>query len=172
MSGDIDLFTSSETDEWATPPEFVRPLTQAFNGYELDAASGAEDSPIAQTVFQENGKQQTWFGDVWCNPPYSEMVSWTNKVVAEATRDQVDSITYLVKGDTSTEWWHTAINTAEYVAMIDHRLAFGDGENNAPFASHVFLFGDIPDKVLSILNSHGVVFNTDGIFTETEQQTL
>lgn len=28
---------------------------------------------------QQNGLMQTWFGNVWCNPPYSKPLPWVNK---------------------------------------------------------------------------------------------
>jgi DNA N-6-adenine-methyltransferase (Dam). len=62
---DVGLFTSSETDEWATPPAFVRPLADAVGGFDLDPAAGAENSPIAEHAFTEadDGLAKPWFGD-------------------------------------------------------------------------------------------------------------
>ncbi|QZP37097.1 phage N-6-adenine-methyltransferase [Halobaculum magnesiiphilum] len=171
---DLDLFTSSETDEWSTPPEFVRPLAEAVGGFDLDAAAGAERSPIADEAFTEDddGLAQPWHGDVWLNPPYSAMDEWTPKVVSELQRPAVDSICYLVKGDSSTDWWQDAVEHAEAVAMLDSRLAFGDGDDSAPFASHVFVFGDAPGTVLDVLSRRATVFRAGHIHRETEQEQL
>ena len=168
---DVSLFTSDESDEWATPLEFLRPLASAVDGFDLDAASGAETSPIADHAYTEedDGLVQPWYGTVWCNPPYSEMAAWTDKVVCELQRDGVDAILYLCKGDTSTGWWHQALAEATVVGMLDARLSFGDGSESAPFASHVFAFGDVPSDVLE---RQGAVFDAGDQHERTEQRKL
>jgi phage N-6-adenine-methyltransferase len=173
-SQSLDLFTSSESDEWATPPSFVRPLADAIGGFDVDPAAGAETSPIADVAFTESddGLSQPWHGDVWCNPPYSDMADWTAKAVSESRRGDVDSITYLVKGDSSTDWWHRAASAADAVAMIDHRLSFGGGGDAAPFASHVFIFGDVPGDVYRVLERRGAVFRADHYVKHSEQSDL
>ncbi|MGZ0745716.1 DNA N-6-adenine-methyltransferase [Haloparvum sp. AD34] len=174
QTADVSLFTSDETDEWATPPEFLRPLAEAVGGFDLDAASGAENSPIAEHAYTEDddGLAQPWFGTVWCNPPYSEMATWTDKVVSELHRDDVDAILYLCKGDTSTDWWHQALAEATAVGMLDTRLSFGDGSDSAPFASHVFVFGDVPEAVFDALDREGAVFDAADKHERTEQRKL
>lgn len=174
MTGSIDPFVSADTDEWATPPEFLRPLADAVGGFTLDPCSGAEQSPVAANTFTaaDDGLSKKWFGDVWVNPPYSEMDAWTRKVIAEVNRAATDSILFLVKGDSSTDWWHDAAGEATAVAMIDSRLSFGDGSDSAPFCSHVFCFGDVPDGVFDALDRRGVVFHCDDKETRTEQLTL
>jgi hypothetical protein len=100
------------------------------------------------------------------------MDEWTPKVVAELQRPAVDSICYLVKGDSSTDWWQLAIEHAEAVAMLDSRHSFGDGDESAPFANHVFAFGDVPDAVLDVLSRRATVFRADHVHRETEQLQL
>jgi phage N-6-adenine-methyltransferase len=158
-AADVGLFTSDETDEWSSPRELVEPLNDAVGGFDLDPCSGAERSPFAAETYTEadDGLSQPWRGTVWVNPPYSEMADWTAKAVAEAERDAVDAIYYLCKGDSSTDWWHDALGAASVVAVIDHRLSFGDGGNSAPFASHIFVFGTPDQTVLTELNRHGAV---------------
>jgi phage N-6-adenine-methyltransferase len=169
----IDLFVSCESDEWATPPEFARPLAEAVAGFDLDPASGAEKSPVADQTYTEDddGLSQTWYGAVWCNPPYSEMEAWTRKAINESNRPEVDAIFYLCKGDSSTDWWQSAVCEADALAMIDGRLWFG-GRDAAPFCSHVFVFGDAPDESLDVLDRRGVVFRASEKVARTEQQDL
>ena len=156
---DIEPFVSQETDEWSSPRELVEPLADAVDGFDLDPCSGAESSPFANSVYTESddGLAQDWFGTVWVNPPYSAMAEWTSKALAQFRRDEVDRIFYLCKGDSSTDWWQRAAGAASVVATIDHRLKFGDGENSAPFASHIFVFGETDDAVINALAGHGCV---------------
>lgn len=169
----IGQFISSESDEWATPPEFVRPLADAVGGFDLDPASGAEASPVAEETFtaEDDGLSSAWFGTVWCNPPYSEMAEWTAKAVNESNREGVDTILFLVKGDSSTEWWQTAAEQASAIAMIDGRLSFGDADA-APFCSHVFVFGDLPPAAMDVLDRRGLVFRAENRHTRTRQETI
>lgn len=169
----IDQFTSSDSDEWATPPEFVRPLADAIGGFDLDPASGAEQSPIARETFAEgdDGLSRRWFGTVWCNPPYSEIGEWTRKAVSESRVDGVGPVILLCKGDSSTDWWQWAASEASVIAMIDGRMQFSDG-GDAPFPSHVMGFGKIPAGVKDVLARRGVVIEADQIYTRTEQERL
>jgi phage N-6-adenine-methyltransferase len=152
---DLDVLTSQETDEWSSPQELVEPLDAAVGGFDLDPCSGAENSPFAAETYTEadDGLAQEWFGTVWVNPPYSEMSAWTEK----ATTADADVVYYLCKGDSSTEWWQQAIEAADALCCIDHRLSFGDGGNSAPFASHIFVFGEPSQAAIEELQNHGAV---------------
>ncbi|AFH21573.1 hypothetical protein OSG_eHP4_00155 [environmental Halophage eHP-4] len=153
----VDAATKQETDEWASPRELVEPLNTAVNGFDLDPCSGAEVSPFADKTYTEsdNGLSQPWSGIVWVNPPYSAMDTWTEKAIAEI--ENTGTICYLCKGDSSTEWWQTAAQEATVICAIDHRLQFGDGDNSAPFASHIVVFGRASDSLILELQNHGVV---------------
>jgi phage N-6-adenine-methyltransferase len=155
----VDAATKQETDEWSSPRELVEPLNDAIGGFDLDPCSGAEQSPFAADTYTEadDGLAQEWFGDVWVNPPYSEMADWTEKAAAEVKRGNADSVVYLCKGDSSTGWWQSGAEQTAAICAIDHRLKFGDGENSAPFASHIFVFGDIDDAVRDELTNHGLL---------------
>jgi hypothetical protein len=85
------------------------------------------------------------------------MADWTEKAAAEVKRGNADSVVYLCKGDSSTGWWQSGAEQTAAICAIDHRLKFGDGENSAPFASHIFVFGDIDDAVRDELTNHGLL---------------
>jgi len=153
----VDAATKQETDEWSSPRELVEPIDTALSGFDLDPCSGAEVSPFADETFTESddGLSQSWHGRVWVNPPYSDMSTWTEKAIAEV--DNTETICYLCKGDSSTEWWQNAATHATVICAIDHRLRFGDGDNSAPFASHIMVFGTAPENLISELQNHGAV---------------
>jgi phage N-6-adenine-methyltransferase len=159
---DIDQFTSQQTDEWSSPREIVEPLADVLDGFDLDPCSGAEQSPFADETYTESddGLEQSWFGTVWVNPPYSDVADWTAKAGTEYNREDVESIYYLCKGDSSTEWWQRAATDATMVVTIDHRLSFGDGENSAPFPSHIFVYDRPSQTVLDTLSEYGSILTT------------
>jgi phage N-6-adenine-methyltransferase len=154
-TSDISQFTSQETDEWSSPREIVEPLDTAVGGFDLDPCSGAENSPFANNTYTEagDGLSKAWFGDVWVNPPYSEVSDWVGK----ATGSAADRVVFLCKGDSSTGWWQTAIAEAAVVCAVDHRLQFGDGQNSAPFPSHIFVFGPVSGDLAATLRQHGTL---------------
>lgn len=51
-----------EDNEYATPPRIWRPLARAVDGFDLDAASGAEPTPIAPDRYtaEHDGLAQAW----------------------------------------------------------------------------------------------------------------
>lgn len=117
-AGGLQPFVSQETDEWATPPEFVRPLADALGGFDLDPCSGAEKSPIASETYtaEDDGLAQPWHGNVWLNPPYSELGVWLRKTLREMDRGYVECVIALVKGDTSTDWYQRYAILADAIA--------------------------------------------------------
>jgi phage N-6-adenine-methyltransferase len=161
---DIDVFTSDETDEWSSPREIVEPLRNAIGGFDLDPCSGAESSPFADATFteSEDGLSQPWHGSVWVNPPYSNVAEWTDKAIDAVENGDADCIFYLCKGDSSTNWWQRGAKAATTIVAIDHRLKFGDGENSAPFASHILIFGNPPTDALHTCAEYGILLSELG----------
>lgn len=152
---DLNVLTSQETDEWSSPKELVEPIDAAIGGFDLDPCSGAEQSPFAANTYtkSDDGLSQSWQGRVWVNPPYSGVGDWVDK----ATNCEAETVVFLCKGDSSTNWWHRALESATCVLAIDHRLSFGDGDSAAPFASHIFVFGDCPESLSKELRNHGSI---------------
>ena len=159
------VLVSGESDEWATPPDFVRPIADAIGGFDLDPSSGAEESPIARRTIgkQENGLKFDWFGNVWLNPPYSDIGPWLQKAIHEVRQEGVNTVVALVKGDTSTDWFQKYGTKAEYICWVGKRLNFGGG-SNAPFPSIVLVYGDVPREALRVLSHHGTVAPIDVLF--------
>jgi len=163
----VDAATKQETDEWSSPRELVEPIADAVDGFDLDPCSGAERSPFAADTYtaDDDGLEQSWYGRVWVNPPYSAMSGWTAKATTETRDGDAETVVYLCKGDSSTGWWQRAASCATVICAIDHRLSFGDGENSAPFASHLIVFGECPDALAAELANHGQLLKP----TEAEQ---
>jgi len=153
----VDAATKQETDEWSSPRELVEPLAESVDEFDLDPCSGAETSPFASATYTEDddGLSQEWHGNVWVNPPYSQMKQWTEKAIAEI--ENTKTIFYLCKGDSSTTWWQDGADEAELICAIDHRLEFGDGGSAAPFASHIMVFGEIDMEAILALQEHGII---------------
>lgn len=169
----LEPFVSQKTDEWATPPGFVRPLAAAVDGFDLDVASGAEHSPVADRGYDkdDDGLSQPWPGKIWCNPPYSNISPWLRKAISERQQSRAEFVVALVKGDTSTDWFHKYGTEADLFVFVNYRMKFGDSSNSAPFPSLVLVYGELPDAAISSLRNHGTVIEPT-IIEETEQTQL
>lgn len=148
--------------EWGTPRWIWEPLGNALDGFDLDPASGAERTPIADERFtvEDNGLEREWFGDVWLNPPYGREHNprWAMKAVREAHRDSVTSLTALVPASTDTQWFQQNYADAPLLTFIEGRVSFhGDGDGNATFPSVIATWGDVPDEYVAELRAFGNV---------------
>lgn len=172
------------SDEYATPQWLWRKLSRPLDGFDLDAASGAEPTPIAETRFtaEDDGLSQAWHGDVWLNPPFGDQSSvgggkrgeWLTKARNEIARDEVRTVTILLPVDTSTQWWHQHVAEASVICFLDGRLNYEspDEEGGTSFASEVAVYGDPPEELVDVLEEIGAVFRGREYHRSTIQQTL
>lgn len=174
-------------DEYATPPSVWRPLSRAVGGFNLDPASGAEGTPIADTRYtrDDNGLTMPWFGDVWLNPPFGDAPStgpskrerWLQKARQEAQRDTVRTVSVLLPVDSSTRWFHEHVVEAPLLCLMGPgRLEF-EGEKaeetgNTSFATCIAVYGDPTDELAAALEQFGAVFRGREYQRQTVQSTL
>ena len=164
----------NKTNEWATPKDVIRPLSNAVGGFDLDPASGAEITPHAEAVYtkDDDGLHQPWFGEVWCNPPFSEKDKWLKKAIDE--RDNYNRCIMLIPVDTSTNWFHNYVTQADYVCFDGSRISFvkpnGDRGNSPNFGTMFVVFGELNSDLLSALEKRGSIYQ--GPITSGEQSTF
>jgi phage N-6-adenine-methyltransferase len=130
---------SSNTDMWATPPDFFNKLNEEFS-FELDVCA-IEDNAKCDKYFspEEDGLQQAWEGICWMNPPYGRVIGdWVKKAYESSTKGA--TVVCLLPARTDTKWWHEYCMKGE-IRLVKGRLKFGDGKNSAPFPSAVVIFG-------------------------------
>lgn len=134
------VFYSSKTDMWATPQDFFDALDAEFH-FTLDACAVKENAKCAAYYTPEqNGLDQPWTGQVWCNPPYGRNVGqWVKK--AHDTASGGGCVVMLLPARTDTRWFHDYIYGKTEVRFIKGRLKFGSCQNAAPFPSMVVIFG-------------------------------
>lgn len=68
-------------DDMATPPELFDPLNARF-GFELDVAASERNAKCARYyTLEDDGLTKDWTDErVWCNPPYSNIEPWVEKM--------------------------------------------------------------------------------------------
>ena len=85
---DLDRrYTLRTTDAWCRDRARVEAWT-------MDVAAD-EESHLAETWYgvEQNGLARPWFGNVWCNPPFSDIEPWVRKAWREWTlRERMTSM--------------------------------------------------------------------------------
>lgn len=76
-----------DVDDRGTNEDFIGEMRQRFGDFTLDAAAASHNHK-APTYYtrDDNGLDQDWFGNVWCNPPYSDCGAWVEKAWHEWCR--------------------------------------------------------------------------------------
>jgi phage N-6-adenine-methyltransferase len=79
--------------------------------FDLDTAASIESSRgYGYYDIESDGLKSAWFGNVWCNPPYSDLASWVTK--AERSMSECDTIAMLLPANrTEQAWWQDSIET-------------------------------------------------------------
>ena len=176
-----DAGMDEDDNEYATPQHLWRPLSRAVDGFDLDAASGAEPTPIAPTRYtkEDNGLEQPWFGDVWLNMPWSSngdgsaKKKWLRKVRCEATREAVDRIILVLPADTDSHVFHKHILEADAVCLCGPgRIAFIGEDRNPTFALLIAVFGPVTDKLADTLDEFGAVIRGRAVYDPAPQTRL
>lgn len=177
---------SDSSDDYATPTWLWRKLAHPLEGFDVDPASGAESTPIAETRYtkEDDGLSQSWHGDVWLNPPFGDRPStgkggrerWLEKARQEANRPEVRTVTVLLPVDTSTRWFHEHVVEAPVLCLMDGRIEF-EGEKpedtgNTSFATCLAVYGDPPKELVETLEDLGAVFRGREFHRSTVQQSL
>lgn len=142
---------SSKSNEWTTPKDLFDKLNSEFN-FTLDVAS-THDNALCENHYtvDENGLQQKWGGNVFCNPPYGREIGlWVEKGYKESLRNS-NIVVMLIPARTDTRYWHDYIFGKAEVRFIKGRLKFGESKNSAPFPSAIVIFrGDNSEKVKEV----------------------
>lgn len=101
----------NETDERYTLPDTFDPL-HAEHLFTLDAAATRENAKCPQFFDREvNGLLQSWAGHVvWCNPPFSDLLSWVRKARWETVHGGCLKVVMLLPANRSEQpWWQDYI---------------------------------------------------------------
>lgn len=170
-----------ENNEFATPGKIWRPLAAAVGGFDLDPASGAESTPIADERYtrDDDGLSKPWHGEVFLNPPWSTngdgaaKHDWLRKVRVERKRPEVRRVVVLLPVDTSTQWFHEHVLAAEAICFVGPgRISFEGGDRNPSFGLLIAVFGPVTDELADTLDHFGAVFQGRDLYERTEQKQL
>lgn len=121
---------SSMSDHWSTPDSVYKILDDEFH-FTFDPC------PLRSL---DNGVNQRWTGNVFCNPPYSRIKEFMVWGLGQLEAEFCQLIVFLIPSRTDTKWFHDYVLPRAEIRFIKGRLKFGDAKNSAPFPSMVCVF--------------------------------
>jgi site-specific DNA-methyltransferase (adenine-specific) len=111
-------------DNWATPKELYAVLDAEFH-FDDDPC------PLDPNVTVD-GLAREWGQVCFMNPPYSDPTPWVRRAYEESLKGKI--VVGLLRGDTSTRWFHDWVLGKAELRFIKGRLRFNESKP-APFAS-------------------------------------
>jgi site-specific DNA-methyltransferase (adenine-specific) len=125
---DYTLSHISKSDSWKTPDKLYQSLNDEFHFN--DDPCPLNDNPI------EDGLLRDWGTSVFLNPPYSKPTPWVKKAYEESLKGKI--IVGLLRGDTSTRWFHDWVLPYAELRFVKGRICFNG--KPAPFASIIAIW--------------------------------
>jgi hypothetical protein len=122
----VSDFTKSHisgTDDWRTPDDILEILSSDYF-FDFDD----DPCPIGGT----GGLEREWGQCSFLNPPYSNPTPWVKKAYEESKKGK--TVVGLLRGDTSTRWFHDWVLDKADLIFVKGRLHF-NGKGPAPFPS-------------------------------------
>jgi len=133
-----------DSDNYATPKKFYEKLHREF-AFDLDPC------PLRSEV---DGLLIDWNGNVYVNPPYSNIEPFIEKGVQEIRKGNATKIVYLIPMRSDTKYWHNLImKYGSELRFVKGRLNFNESKSPAPFPVVLAIF----DKTLG---SGGLAVNS------------
>lgn len=182
---DLSVHFTSKSQTWNTPYDFWKKLDDVWH-FTLDAAAVPE-SALTERYFtpETDGLNQDWGNEiVWCNPPYDDIKTWTEKCYLAYT--QGATVLMLIPSRTDTKAFQDIIfEHSSCTCFVRSRLKFSNpvpqketeetddalivfydeddpktsvSENSAPFPSAVIVFDDnLTSDKLRVLDEIGKI---------------
>lgn len=163
-----DLETDELTDQWYTPIEIIDRVKLVFGGtIDLDPASCEVANKTVKAISyieeQEDGLKHQWFGNIFCNPPYSKpkIAQFCEKVVEEYEIKNINSAIYLLKEGATNAWFRPL--RLYLTGYLDKRVKFIDGTTGkiceSPRSGHCLIYlGREKDKFINIMSEGGFCY--------------
>jgi site-specific DNA-methyltransferase (adenine-specific) len=140
-----------DSDHYKTPTEFYNGLNKEF-GFSFDPC------PYKHNILEWDGLKVSWKGNVFVNPPYSQIELWLKKGIKELRKGNAKLVVFLIPLRTDSWYWHNLIlRYAKEIRLVRGRLNFGK-KDLAPFPVCLVVFENGLDgqKILSSYEKGGI----------------
>jgi hypothetical protein len=164
------VLTSSDSNEWYTPPSIIASARKAMGGIDIDPASNyiAQRWIQAHRYFtkEDDGFNQNWIGRMWLNPPYGKRGkgnhgagAWFEKAFNLYQNGSITQACCLGRGDSSGI--KLLVKNCCFVEC--DRIAFvsGDGQaKNKPVpGTRIFYLGEDKADFAAEFEQYGIILN-------------
>ena len=122
------ILSNMSDDNWTTPIDVYQALDKEFH---------FNDDPCPLNPNGSGGLDREWGTSTFVNPPYSKPAPWCQKAFEESRQGKI--VVMLLRGDTSTKWFHEWVLGKAEVRFIKGRLHF-NGKAPAPFPSILAIY--------------------------------
>jgi ParB family chromosome partitioning protein len=150
----VHVSNNSGKYEWYTPQKFIDAARDVMGSIDLDPASSEiANNVIHATKFyteQDNGLEQSWYGNIWMNPPYNNSLvgDFTKKLIEDLPK--INQACVLVNNATETRWFQKILSVCDVICFVKGRIKFLDVNGEATGSSLqgqvIIYFGNNPDK--------------------------
>jgi hypothetical protein len=166
----IDQSLREGDHEHNTPLEWVRPVAERLDGFDLDPCASASSDLADENIRNSGGLDADWsdYETVWCNHPYGrdEPEEWLEKAYECDAR----TVVTLSKGDTSTAAFGDYLTRADLLCFPNTASERGKGRirfigegDQAKFPNVYGVFGKCPDELREWFESIGWVVVPGGL---------
>lgn len=133
--------TKTGSDVWETPKHVFDWAQNQWGPYVLDACANQDNTKCAGFyTAEQDSLKQPWVGNVWCNPPYSELLKWVKKAICETEMVCGATVTMLIPARTDTKAFKLIWQRAAEIVFITGRIKFVGAPSSAPFPSMLVHF--------------------------------
>jgi phage N-6-adenine-methyltransferase len=100
-----------QVDDRGTDPAFFAAVSEEFGAFDLDVAAAPHNAKCSRYyTIDDDGLTQPWTGNVWCNPPYSNIGAWVDKAWQESGQEFGRRIVMLLPANrTEQKWWQDRV---------------------------------------------------------------
>jgi hypothetical protein len=113
-----DLIDNGTSDDYYTPPFIFEALNLEFDMDVCAPATGVPWIPAKRSVSViEDGLITPWDGLVWCNPPFSNISPWIDKM--ETHKNGIALV-----GVSKSKWCNKAWNQSGAIMLLPSNLKF------------------------------------------------
>ena len=122
-----------DSDNYATPVSFYKKLDEEFK-FTFDP------TPFKHN-FEWDGLLVDWNGNIFCNPPYSNIEPFIKTAIQEIKNGTCTVAVFLIPIRSDTKYWHELImKHSEEIRFVKGRLNFNESKSPAPFPCVVVIF--------------------------------
>jgi len=148
---DYEFWNSKDKDIWRTPDWLLNKIERGLDSTIHTDPAAAKTTKIGvwnNYTVADNGLEQPWEGNTFCNPPFSHKEKFLVKAVEEYQKDYNRMVIFVTPDSTDTKsWWHDYIAPhASYVWFSRGRVNYVDPDDGktsgATFGTAISIFAD------------------------------